>query len=69
LSGESAEDDKPEKTAPSSDEEDTLEAFEFYRKNNIEEDTKIAETIIAGVAEYTEFQVQSREYKNHINKK
>lgn len=37
--------------------EDVDEAYEDFRKNNIEEDTKIALAIIQGIAEYTEFKV------------
>ena len=32
--------------------------YETHRKNNVEEDVKIAESIIQGIAEYTEFKVQ-----------
>ena len=32
--------------------------YESHRKNNVEEDVKIAESIIQGIAEYTEFKVQ-----------
>ena len=31
--------------------------YETHRKNNVEEDVKIAESIIQGIAEYTEFKV------------
>ena len=31
--------------------------YESHRKNNVEEDVKIAESIIQGIAEYTEFKV------------
>lgn len=38
--------------------EDVDDAFEDFRKNNIEEDTRIALAIIQGIAEYAEFKVQ-----------
>lgn len=37
--------------------EDVEDAFEDFRKNNIEEDTRIALAIIQGIAEYAEFKV------------
>ena len=33
------------------------EGFANYRKNNVEEDAQIAETVIQGMAEHTEFKV------------
>ena len=38
--------------------ENVEDAFEDFRKNNIEEDTRIALAIIQGIAEYAEFKVQ-----------
>ena len=40
------------------EDESASDGYETYRKNNVEEDTRIAETIIQGMAEYTEFKVQ-----------
>lgn len=40
--------------------EDVDDAFEDFRKNNIEEDTRIALAIIQGIAEYAEFKVQKQ---------
>ena len=37
--------------------ENVEEAFESSRKNDVEEDMRVAQTIISGVAEYTEFKV------------
>ena len=36
------------------------DGYESGRKNNVEEDARIAQTIIQGVAEYTEFKVHVR---------
>ena len=41
-----------------SDIEDVEDAFEDFRKNNVEEDTRIAMAIIQGIAEYAEFKVK-----------
>ena len=40
-----------------SDIEDVEDAFEDFRKNNVEEDRRIALAIIQGIAEYAEFKV------------
>lgn len=40
--------------------ENLEEGYEDFRKNNEDEDERIAETIISGVAEYTEFKVHDK---------
>lgn len=40
--------------------QDVEDAFEDFRKNNIEEDTRIALAIIQGIAEYAEFKVHKQ---------
>ena len=40
------------------------DAYDKRRKNNIEEDIKVAEAIINGVAEYTEFKVFKEKKKS-----
>ena len=42
---------------PSDQEDDVDEHFEFDRKNHAEEDAQVAQTIIMGIEEYTEFKV------------
>ena len=39
------------------------DAFEDFRKNNVEEDTRIAMAIIQGIAEYAEFKVKKQNSK------
>ena len=46
--------------------ENVEDGYESSRKNNVEEDARIAQTIIMGVAEYTEFKVHVR--KKHSMK-
>ena len=40
--------------------EDAEDAFEEFRQNNVEEDTRIALAIIQGIAEYAEFRVSKQ---------
>ena len=43
---------------------DVEEHFEYDRKNYVEEDAHIAQTIIHGVQEYTEFKVSLTKKQN-----
>ena len=38
--------------------DDAKDGYAYFRKNNVEEDAAIAETVTQGMAEHTEFQVQ-----------